>query len=142
MPIAQTVSEVMTKNPLSLPETASLAQAARAMRDSHIGVVLVNDSHDQLTGIITDRDIVVRAIADGQDPKHVPVSRILSKAEHKLAPDATIDRAVKLMSEANIRRIPVVEDGRCVGIVSLGDLAIARDPSSALGRISKAPSNN
>ena len=132
----------MTKNPLSLPETASLAQAARAMRDSHIGVVLVNDSSDKLAGLVTDRDIVVRAIADGQDPNHIPLSRILSKAEHKLSPDATIDSAIKMMSQANIRRIPVVEDGRCVGIISLGDLAVARDPNSALGQISSAPSNN
>lgn len=142
MPNANTVSEVMTKNPLTLPETASLAQAARAMRDSHIGVVLVNDSSDKLSGLVTDRDIVVRAIADGQDPNQIPVSRILSKPEFKLTPDAPIDRAVKMMSEANIRRIPVVENDRCVGIVSLGDLAVARDPKSALGQISSAPSNN
>ncbi len=142
MPQANTIRELMTKNPLSLPETASLAQAARAMRDAHIGVVLVNDSNDQLSGIVTDRDIVVRAIADGQDPNQVPVSRVLSKPEHKLEPDASVDSAVKLMSQANIRRIPVVEGGRCVGIVSLGDLAVERDPDSALGRISSAPSNN
>src|SRR5690606_36684182 len=114
---------------------ASLAQAARAMRDSHIGAVLVNDGNDKLAGLVTDRDIVVRAIADGQDPNNVPVSRVLSKAEHKLEPGDSIDRAVRLMSEANIRRIPVVEDGRCVGIVSLGDLAVERDPDSTLGRI-------
>jgi CBS domain-containing protein len=139
---ANTVRDVMTRNPLSLPETASLSQAARAMRDSHIGVVLVTDSSDKLAGLVTDRDIVVRAIAEGQDPNHIPLSRILSKPEFKLEPDAPIDRAVKLMSEASVRRIPVVENGRCVGIVSLGDLAVARDPKSALGRISSAPSNN
>lgn len=138
-----TVRDVMTKNPLSLPETASLSQAARAMRDSHIGVVLVTDSSDKLAGLVTDRDIVVRAIADGQDPKHVPLSRILSRPEYELQPDAPIDRAVKMMSDAKVRRLPVVdENGRCVGIVSLGDLAVARDPQSALGRISGAPSNN
>jgi CBS domain-containing protein len=137
-----TVSEVMTKNPLSLPETASLAQAAKAMRDSHIGVVLVNDADDKLAGLITDRDIVVRAIAEGDDPRHVPLSRVCSKVEYKLEPDASIDSAVKMMSEASIRRIPVVENDRCVGIISLGDLAVDRDPQSALGRISGAPSNN
>ena len=138
-----TVRDVMTKNPLSLPETASLSQAARAMRDSHIGVVLVTDSSDKLAGLVTDRDIVVRAVADGQDPNHVPLSRILSKPEFELKPDSSIDRAVKMMSDAKVRRLPVVdENGRCVGIVSLGDLAVARDPKSALGRISSAPSNN
>lgn len=142
MPTANTVREVMTKNPLSLPDTASLSQAARAMRDAHIGVVLVTDSSDKLAGLVTDRDIVVRAIADGQDPNHIPLSRVLSKPEFKLEPDAPIDRAVKMMSDANVRRIPVVEDGRCVGIVSLGDLAVVRDPKSVLGQISAAPSNN
>lgn len=138
-----TVRDVMTKNPLSLPETASLSQAARAMRDSHIGVVLVTDASDKLAGLVTDRDIVVRAVADGQDPNHVPLSRILSKPEIQLEPDSSIDRAVKMMSDAKVRRLPVVdESGRCVGIVSLGDLAVARDPKSALGRISGAPSNN
>jgi len=138
-----TVRDVMTKNPLSLPESASLSQAARAMRDSHIGVVLVTDSSDKLAGLVTDRDIVVRAIAEGQDPNHVPLSRVLSKPEYELEADAPIDRAVKMMSDAKVRRLPVVdEQGRCIGIVSLGDLAVARDPKSALGRISGAPSNN
>lgn len=138
-----TVRDVMTKNPLSLPENASLSQAARAMRDSHIGVVLVTDSSDKLAGLVTDRDIVVRAIAEGQDPNHVPLSRVLSKPEYELQADAPIDRAVKMMSDAKVRRLPVVdEQGRCIGIVSLGDLAVARDPKSALGRISGAPSNN
>lgn len=138
-----TVRDVMTKNPLSLPETASLSQAARAMRDSHIGVVLVTDSSDKLAGLVTDRDIVVRAIAEGQDPNHVPLSRVLSKPEFELEADAPIDRAVKMMSDGKIRRIPVVDErGRCIGIVSLGDLAVARDPKSVLGRISDSPANN
>lgn len=142
MPHASTVSEVMTRNPLTLPSTASVAQAARAMRDAHIGVVLVNDGNDKLTGLVTDRDIVVRSVADGQDVNHIPLSRICSKPEHKLAPNDPIDSAVKLMRDANIRRIPVVENERCIGIVSLGDLAVERDPDSVLGSISSAPSNN
>jgi CBS domain-containing protein len=137
-----TVRDIMTKNPLTLPSTASLTQAARAMRDSNIGMVLVHDSNDHLAGIVTDRDIVVRAVADNQDPNHIPLSRIASKPEFQLGPDASVDRAIKMMSEAKIRRIPVIENDRCIGIVSLGDLAVARDPNSALGRISQAPSNN
>lgn len=137
-----TVREVMTKNPLSLPDTATLSQAARAMRDSHIGVVLVTDDRDRLAGLVTDRDIVVRAIAEGHDPNHVQLSRVLSKPEFKLEPDAPIDQAIQMMGQSHVRRIPVVENGRCVGIVSLGDLAVARDPKSTLGRISGAPSNN
>jgi CBS domain-containing protein len=132
----------MTNNPVCLSSKASLFEAAAAMRDAHIGTVLVNDEQDKLLGLLTDRDIVTRAIADGKDPMKVEVGKILSKAEHQLGPDSSVDSAIKMMSEANIRRIPVVEDGRCVGIVSLGDLAIERDPKSTLGRISAAPSNN
>jgi CBS domain-containing protein len=142
MPHHNTVREVMTKNPVTLSSKARLTEAAAAMRDAHIGVVLVKDEDDNLAGLLTDRDIVVRAIADGEDPQKVEVGRILSKPEYQLEPDASIDSAVKMMSQANIRRIPVVENGRCVGIVSLGDLAIERDPESALGRISAAPSNS
>jgi CBS domain-containing protein len=139
---ATTVREVMTKNPVTLSDTAVIAEAARAMRDSKIGVVLVNDDNDELEGLITDRDIVVRAIADGKDPQQTPVKGILSHPKHQLEPNASIDSAVKMMSESNVRRIPVIENNRCVGIVSLGDLAIERDPKSALGRISSAPPNN
>jgi CBS domain-containing protein len=139
---ATNIRDVMTKNPLCLPETASVLQAARAMRDSHIGDVLVTDSSDKLAGIVTDRDIVVRAAADGLDPRHVPLGRIMSKPEYTLEPDDSIDRAIQLMSKAGVRRIPVVENGRPLGIVSLGDLAVERDPNSVLGRISGAPANN
>jgi CBS domain-containing protein len=139
---ATTVREVMTKNPLCLPETASVQQAARAMRDSHIGDVLVLNSNEQLAGIVTDRDVVVRAVADGLDPRHVPIGRIMSKPEYTLEPDDPIDRAIELMRKANVRRIPVIENERPRGIVSLGDLGIERDPQSVLGRISSAPANN
>ena len=139
---ATTVREVMTKNPLCLPETASVQQAARAMRDSHIGDVLIIDSNEKLAGIVTDRDIVVRAVADGLDPRHVPLGRIMSNSEYTLEPDDSIERAIELMRKANVRRIPVVENDRPRGIVSLGDLAVERDPNSVLGRISSAPANN
>ncbi|PRQ06011.1 CBS domain-containing protein [Enhygromyxa salina] len=132
----------MTRDPLTLPSTASLTQAAGAMRDNNIGAVLVVDGNSQLAGIVTDRDITVRAIADGQDPNKVPLSRIVSKPEHTLSPNDPVDRAVELMGSNYVRRIPVVEGGRAVGIVSLGDLAAVRDPKSVLGQISTAPSTH
>lgn len=132
----------MTRDPLTLPETASLTQAASAMRDNNIGAVLVVGGDSQLTGIVTDRDIAVRAIADGNDPNKVPLSRIISKADCCLGPNDSIDRAIELMGSKSIRRIPVVEGGRAVGIVSLGDLAAVRDPNSVLGQISAAPSSH
>ena len=131
----------MTKDPLTLSSTSRVAEAAKLMRDSKVGVVMVN-SGDELGGLLTDRDIVVRAIAEGRDPQETQLGQISSKPAHQLSPDDSIDNAIKMMSDANVRRIPVVENTRCVGIVSLGDLAVERDPTSVLGRISAAPSNN
>ncbi|WP_052554925.1 CBS domain-containing protein [Enhygromyxa salina] len=137
-----TVAAVMTRDPLTLPSSASLTQAAGAMRDNDIGSILVVDGDAKLAGIVTDRDIIVRAIADGQDPNKVPVSRIVSKPKTTLSPNDSLDRAVELMGSNSIRRIPVVDDGRVVGIVSLGDLAAIRDPKSVLGQISTAPASH
>ncbi|KIG13857.1 CBS domain protein [Enhygromyxa salina] len=136
------MAAVMTRDPLTLPSSASLTQAAGAMRDNDIGSILVVDGDAKLAGIVTDRDIIVRAIADGQDPNKVPVSRIVSKPKTTLSPNDSLDRAVELMGSNSIRRIPVVDDGRVVGIVSLGDLAAIRDPKSVLGQISTAPASH
>jgi CBS domain-containing protein len=118
----------------------SAADAARLMRDRDIGDVLVMDQ-DRVMGIITDRDIVVRAVATGQDPANVTVGDICSKELHIVEHTATVEEAIELMREKTVRRVPVM-DGVCpVGIVSIGDLAIERDRESALGDISAAPPN-
>jgi CBS domain-containing protein len=137
----QCLRDVMTPDPIILDADATAADAARAMRKRDVGDVLVR-SNGALCGIVTDRDLVVRALAE--DPQHAagkPLRDICSEA-HSLAPSASVDEAVKLMSDKAIRRIPIVEDGIPVGIVSLGDLAVARDPNSALGEISAAPPNS
>jgi CBS domain-containing protein len=140
MATTQSVADVMTRNPIVLDSDAPLAEAARAMRDSDIGDVIVLEE-GAICGIATDRDIVVRAIADGKDPATTPIKDICSKDVTTLASESPVDDAVRLMREKAVRRLPVVEGDRPVGVVSLGDLASQRDPRSALADISKAPPN-
>lgn len=135
------IRDVMTPEPVTVATTSSLEQAARHMRDAGIGNVIVLEG-EQITGILTDRDIVVRAVAEGWDPSQTPVGEVASRELTTISPDETVDAAVALMRERSIRRLPVVESGRPVGIVSLGDLALERDPDSCLGEISAAPPND
>ena len=138
--MAQSIRDVMTANPISLPAAASVADAARAMRDSNIGDVIVLDD-GRLCGIATDRDIVVRAVAEGRDPFTTKLADICSQELTALSPADSVDDAVSLMREKAIRRLPVVEGGKPIGIVSIGDLAKSLDTHSALGYISAAPPN-
>ena len=139
--MAQAVREVMTENLVTLPGTAPLAEAAQRMKESDIGDVIVMDG-DSMCGVVTDRDIVVRAIATGKDPQSASLSEICSHEVVTVGPDDTIDHAAQVMRERAVRRLPVVDGGRPVGIVSIGDLAIERDSSSALADISAAEGNN
>ncbi len=138
--MGQKIRELMTKDPLTMDIARPLVEAARMMRDADVGDVLcMRDG--KLAGIVTDRDIVVRCIAEDADPKTTPVERACSRDLTTLSPEDDSDNAVKLMGKKAIRRIPVVENGKPVGIVSLGDLAVARDRESALGGISAARAN-
>ena len=136
----QSIREVMTPNPVTIPADMSAADAARLMRGRDIGDVLVMNQ-DRVMGIITDRDIVVRAVAAGQDPANVKVGDICSKELHTVEHTATVEEVIKLMREKAVRRVPVMDGVRPVGIVAIGDLAIERDRESALGDISAAPPN-
>jgi CBS domain-containing protein len=137
--VAQSIREVMTKDPVSLSETTTVTQAARAMRSRDIGdVVVVSEGDDQIRGIVTDRDIVVRVVADGADPDQVTLGEISSRDIVTLTVNDSVDEAIRLMRERDVRRIPVTDAGRAVGIVSLGDLAVERDTDSLLADISVA----
>jgi CBS domain-containing protein len=136
--MAQEIRELMTPNPVSMPGTASVHEAARAMRDEDIGDVVVIE-HNQVCGIVTDRDIAVRIVAEEKDPAATALADICSHSLLTVKPSDKVEHAVRLMRTHAIRRLPVVEDGKAVGIVSLGDLAIERDPHSVLGEISAAP---
>ena len=139
--MARTVNEVMTADPRTVELGDTLTEAARVLGEADIGAVLVVDE-GRVVGILTDRDIVVRAIADGRDPGSTNVGDVCSADVATLTPDQSVDDAVRLMREHDVRRVPVVQDGRPAGIVSLGDLAVERDPDSALADISAAPPND
>jgi CBS domain-containing protein len=117
-----------------------IVEAARVMRDRDMGDVLVAEG-DRLHGIATDRDIVIRAVAEGWNPDSTPIAEVCTKEPTTLAPTDSVRDAVKLMRDKAIRRLPVVEDGRPVGIVTIGDLAIKADGESALADISAARPN-
>lgn len=136
------IRELMAPEPLTLPESATAQDAARLMKEYDVGNILVCD-RDQLVGIVTDRDLAVRALCETKsDPRKRRVGEICSREVATVSPHDSTDRAVELMRERAIRRIPVVEDGRLVGIVSIGDLAVERDRHSALGEISAAWPNH
>jgi len=136
----QSVRDVMTPNPITLAETTTIRDAAQAMRERDVGDVLVVRDRS-IYGIVTDRDIVVRSDADGCDPNRTTIGEICSTSLAQVGPDEPIDRAVAVMRETAVRRLPVVDGNVLVGIVSLGDLAEARDPRSALSGISSAQPN-
>lgn len=138
--MAQNIRDVMTPNPTAMPAMATISDAARAMRDADVGAIVVLNQN-QICGIVTDRDIVVRAVAEGRDPARASLGDICSQNLVTLSPSDTVEDAARLMADRAIRRIPVVEDGRPVGIVSLGDLAVERGDGSALEDISAAPPN-
>lgn len=136
-----TISEIMTLNPVVQPATATLTEAARIMRDGAIGDVLV-ERDGALCGIVTDRDIVVRAVASGDAFTELRLGDICSTELISMEPDAPVDTAIDLMRDNALRRIAVCHDGEAVGMVSMGDLAMVRDPSSALADVSNAAPNN
>jgi CBS domain-containing protein len=139
--MAQSIREIMTADPRTVEPSATLTEAARAMRDDDVGAVLVVDG-GTLAGIVTDRDIAVRVVAEGGDPDSTAVSEACTANPVTLSPDQSLDDAVRTMREQDVRRIPVVQDGRPVGILSIGDLAVEQDTDSALADISAADPNN
>ena len=139
--MAQKVREVMTEDVVTLPGSAPLADAARRMKEADIGDVIVM-SDGQMCGLVTDRDIVVRAIAEGKDPQSTTLEEICTHEVATIGPDDSVEQAIQIIRDRAVRRVPVVEGGRPIGIVSIGDLAIERDEHSALAEISAAEGNN
>lgn len=134
------VRDVMQSDPVCVTKTTPVLEAARMMRDGNIGdVLVVDDGH--LCGILTDRDIVVRGIAEGADLQRTPVEELCSAELVALGPDDEIDHAVRLMRDHAVRRLPVTQDDQPVGILSIGDLALENDPRSALADISGSRPN-
>ncbi|MFI9154444.1 CBS domain-containing protein [Streptomyces sp. NPDC053367] len=135
--MAEFVREVMTPGVVAVRPDASLAEAAQLMRAQDIGDVVVAEGQ-QVVGVLTDRDITIRAVAEGIDPSAMSVRAACTPHPVTVGPAETVATAVALMREKAVRRLPVVEDGMPVGMVTLGDLAMAENPDSALAAISRA----
>ncbi|WP_055567547.1 CBS domain-containing protein [Streptomyces atriruber] len=135
--MADHVRDVMTPGVVAVRPDASLVEAAQLMRAQDIGDVLVA-SEGRVLGVLTDRDIALRAVADGADPLTVSAQAVCTPNPVVVTPDEAVSAAIGLMRDHAVRRLPVVEDGHPVGMVSLGDLALSEDPTSALADISRA----
>ena len=139
--MARSIREIMTADPRTVETGATVAEAAREMRDGDVGSVVVVEN-GAVAGILTDRDIAVRVVAQGLDPDATRVSEAATMRPVTLTVDQSVDDAIRLVREQNVRRIIVLQEGRPAGIVSLGDLAIERDTDSALADIASEPANN
>jgi CBS domain-containing protein len=120
--MAKSVRDVMTRNPVALPSDATVQDAAKAMSDLRIGTVVVMDGN-RPAGMVTDRDITVRAVATGSDPSRTLLKDIATDRIAAVRPDQSIDDAAQVMKSNDVRRVLVMSDGKLEGIVSLGDLS-------------------
>ena len=122
------VSDLMTSDPATVGPDDPLAKAATLMREEDCGAIpVVRDG--KLVGIVTDRDITIRGVAEGRDPKKLPVSQVMSADPITVSPDTDVDEAARIMAEHQVRRLPVVEDGRLMGIVVTAQLARREKPA-------------
>jgi CBS domain-containing protein len=121
--MAKTVREVMTSKLCSIDTDKTVTYAAKMMRDEDVGIAPIVEG-DRLVGVLTDRDIAVRVVAEGRDPEQVKVTEVASRDVVTLDPQQDLDEALRLMARHQVRRLPVVEeDGRLVGVVAQGDVA-------------------
>ena len=117
------VADVMTPGVETTTSSEALRDAARTMRKGDFGAMPVVDD-GRLVGMLTDRDIVVRAVAEGLDPMSARVGDVASPSPVAVAPDQDLDEAMELMAEYRVRRLPVVDGERLVGVVSQADVAL------------------
>ena len=121
--MSQSIREIMTSNPSTVEPYTTVVDAARVMKQEDAGVVPVTEN-GRLTGMVTDRDIAIRVVAEGKDPQSTTVQEVASKNLVTLDPEQDLDEALRLMAQHQVRRLPVVEeDGRLVGIVAQADVA-------------------
>lgn len=134
------VRDIMTPAPVGVYYSQTIGETARIMRDTQVGAVLVvNDG--SLSGMVTDRDLVLRGLAEGEGPDS-PVGPLCSGDLIGVAADADVYQAEQLMREHAVRRLPVINEGQVVGIVSMGDLALTVDADSPLAAVSRAQPNS
>ncbi len=121
--MGKSIRDVMSSNPRTVSADQPVVEAARLMRDEDVGITPIVEG-DRLIGTLTDRDIVLRVIADGRDPQSVTAREIASTNLVTVDPQQELDEALRLMAHHQVRRLPVVEeDGRLVGVVAQADVA-------------------
>lgn len=133
------VRDLMTPIPTIVAAGTSVGDAARTMRDQDLGAVLVDTGAGP--AIVTDRDIVVRGIATGEKVVNAPIAAICSRNIVSISPESQVDEAVTVMRDHAVRRLVVMDGGKPVGLLSIADVVVERDPHSLLGEISKAVPN-
>ncbi|GAA4725016.1 CBS domain-containing protein [Promicromonospora umidemergens] len=138
--VEQTVADVMTPSPTTIDVTETLQAAARAMAAHDVGALVVREGPTAV-GIVTDRDLVIRGLAEGLG-QDATVQQVTSENVLTVEHNDPVETAVETMRTAAVRRAPVLDGDKLVGIVSIGDLAVERDPTSALADISKADPNH
>ena len=124
------IRDLMTSNPASCPPSATVLDAAKTMAQEDVGPVPIVEG-ERLVGIVTDRDLVVRVLAEGRDPRSTTVGEIASSDLVTVSPDTDLNEALNLMSESQVRRLLVSEGDRLVGIVAQADVARAVDEEKA-----------
>ena len=124
--MAKSVRDAMTEDPRSIGASASVVEAAQLMREEHIGSLPITDN-EQLVGMITDRDITTRVVAEAADPKLTSVGDVSSGDPISVQPDEDLEDALLLMARHQVRRLPVVADGKLVGIVAQADIALTEN---------------
>lgn len=134
------VRDLMSQSVVSISPTESAALAARLLSRHNVGSLPVCGEDGRLKGIVTDRDIVLRCVAAEEDPAHTEVREIMSRNCAVVSPNDDAREASRMMAAAQVRRLPVTEEGRVVGMIALGDLAVSQDydmeASKALADIS------
>jgi len=121
--MAKVVRDAMTEDPRSIGASASVVEAARLMREGHIGSLPVTQD-ERLVGMITDRDITTRVVAESAAPETTSVGDVYSRDLISVEPDHDLEEALELMARHQVRRLPVVENGRLVGVVAQADIAL------------------
>ena len=127
--MGQSIRDVMTSDPCSIDADKSVAYAAKMMKDEDVGLAPIVEG-DKLIGMLTDRDIAIRVVAEGRNPDQVTVREVASKQVVTIDPQQDLDEALRIMAKHQVRRLPVVEeDGRLVGVVAQADIAREGDDS-------------
>ena len=136
--MAKSVRDAMTEDPRSIGASASVVEAARLMREQHIGSLPVTED-ERLVGMITDRDITTRVVAEGADATRTSVEDVYSRDLISVEPDRGLEEALQLMARHQVRRLPVVENGSLVGIVAQADIALTlRENETKTGELVEA----